>query len=230
VVLIKEDRGFQGLLEALNRVSKSYERTSKILTLGLESRFRGEAISRIELGRILDVGSGTGVMARQILKSYGRAYVVALEPLPGFLAILKGVLESPQADVVQGYIEYMPFRDKAFDTVIAGFMLRDVMDLGRSVSMMARASRKAFVILDFWRPNSVLTLLIEVIYMFFIMGLVAAISPRDIRGYMEMIRTVFRVPRIGGLMKLLKRLGRFRVRCWALCILFVARIDICSGI
>ncbi|MEM1610399.1 MAG: methyltransferase domain-containing protein [Sulfolobales archaeon] len=230
MVSIKEDMGFQKLLEALNRVSKSYERASKILTLGLEKRFRGEALLAIEPGRILDVGSGTGVMAREILRRSTGSYVVALEPLPGFLAILKGVLENPQADVVQGYIEYMPFRDKAFDTVIAGFMLRDVMDLGRSISMMARGGRKAIVILDFWRPDNILVLLIEVIYMFLIMGLVAAISPRDVRGYMEMIRTVFRVPRIGGLIRLLKGLGVVKVRCWALCILFLARIDICPSI
>jgi ubiquinone/menaquinone biosynthesis C-methylase UbiE len=226
--LIGRSEDFQDLLRSLSIVARSYDKTSKILTLGLEKRFRREAILRVEPGRILDVGSGTGVMAKEALDNHIADYVVALEPLPEFLAILRSGLENPLVDVVQGYVEYIPFRDGAFNTVMAGFMLRDVRDMVRSVMMMARVSKQALVILDFWRPDTLGALLVEVIYMFLIMGIVAAIAPRDLPGYMGMIKTVFKVPKLGVLVKILKKLGRTRIRCWALCILFLVRVDISS--
>jgi len=172
------------------------------------------------------VGSGTGAMVRAFLEGSGADYIVALEPLPSFLSILRRLLGGPRVDAVQGYIEYMPFRNGAFDIVVAGFMLRDVSDLGRSVAMMARGCRGEVVILDFWRPSSVLALVVEVVYMFLIMGLVAAAAPREVPSYMKMIATIFSVPPLRDLIRILRSVGEVELRCWALCIVFLARIRV----
>lgn len=212
-------RDFDSLLMALARVSRSYERTSKVLTLCLEDRFRYDAASQVEAGRVLDVGSGPGSMVRAVRRLCRDCYIVALEPLSQYIYLLRRGLSGSYVDVVQGFIEYMPFRAGAFESVIAGFMLRDVMDLGRALAMMTLAGRRV-IILDFWRPDSVLALVFEVIYMFLIMILIAAIAPRDLWGYIRMIRTVFRVPRLGVLVGILSRLGLVSIRCWVMCIVF----------
>lgn len=214
-----EIRDSASLLEALARVSRSYEKTSMVLTLCLEDRFRHDAASQVEAGRVLDVGSGPGSMVRAVRRLCRNCYIVALEPLPQYIYILGRGLQGSHVDVVQGFIEYMPFRAGAFDSVVSGFMLRDVMDLGRALAMMALAGRRV-VILDFWRPDSLPALVAEIVYMFLIMILVAAIAPRDLWGYMKMIKTVFRVPRLGVLVEILSRLGVVSIRCWAQCILF----------
>jgi len=212
-----QDFGF--LLEALARVSRSYEKTSKILTLCLEDRFRYDAASQVEAERVLDVGSGPGSMIRAVRRLCRNCYIVALEPLLQYIYILRRGLLGSYVDVVQGFIEYMPFRAGAFESVVSGFMLRDVMDLGRALIMMTLAGKRV-VILDFWRPDSLLALVAEVIYLYLVMILVAAIAPRDLWGYMRIIKTVFRVPRLGVLLGILSRRGLVSIRCWALCIVF----------
>lgn len=208
------------ILEGLKAVAETYDRTSKILTLCLDNRFRQEAVGKAAPSRILDVGSGSGAMIKHARRLYRDSYIVALEPLPQFLELLSKTKTNPDTEIVQGYIEYAPFRHNSFDTITAGFMLRDVTSLSRAIAMMIHISKKRIVILDFWRPNSPLLLLIEVIYVMLIMLLVAAAAPRSIKRYLVLVKTLLRVPPLRGLIKVLSAIGTIRIKCWALCILF----------
>lgn len=215
------------ILGVLNTVAETYDKTSKIMTLCLEDRFRWEALASTKPGRILDVGSGSGSMVKHARRIYRDSYIVALEPLPGFLAILSKLQMDPRVDVVQGYIEYAPFRQRAFDTAIAGFMLRDVMSLSRAIAMMASISRR-IVILDFWRPSSLPLLIIEIIYMLLIMLPIAAATPRQVKHYLSILGTVFRVPPLKMLIEILSIIGSPSIRCWALCIVFRIAVEVKS--
>lgn len=212
------------ILECLNSITESYDRTSRVMTLCLEDRFRWSAIREASPGKILDVGSGTGSMIRHARKLYRDSYIVALEPLPNFLEILSRLVRDPGVEVVQGYIEYAPFREKAFDTATIGFMLRDVFSLSRAMAMITYTSRK-IVILDFWRPSSSLLLVLQVIYMFAVMILIAAVAPRHVKSYLSIIKTVFRVPSFREFTLLLSSIGPLRIRCWAFCLVFSAAIE-----
>ncbi len=212
------------ILGHLNSITESYDRASRIMTLGLEGRFRWNTLREASPGKILDVGSGTGSMIKYVRKLYRDSYIVALEPLPNFLEILLRLVRDPCIEVVQGYIEYAPFRQKAFDTATMGFMLRDVFSLSRAIAMITYTSRK-IVILDFWRPSSPLLLILQVIYMFAIMILIAAVAPRHVKSYLSIIKTVFRVPPFREFTRLLSSIGLQRIRCWALCLIFSAVIE-----
>lgn len=213
------------ILECLNSITESYDRTSRIMTLYLEDRFRWSALRSTSPGRILDIGSGTGSMIKHLRKLHRDSYIVALEPLPGFLAVLSRLARDPGVDVVQGYIEYAPFRRRAFDTATMGFMLRDVASLSRAIAMVTHISRK-IVVLDFWRPGSLPLLILQVIYMFVIMIPIAAAAPRHVKSYLTIVRTVFRVPPFGTLIHILSSIGSLRIRCWALCLVFSASVEI----
>ncbi|HWQ17891.1 MAG TPA: methyltransferase domain-containing protein [Sulfolobales archaeon] len=214
------DAGPDHILRELNNIAETYDKTSRIFTLCLENRFRAEAASAAKPGRILDVGSGSGSMVKHVKKLYRDSYIVALEPLPRFLKILSRLNIDPGIDIVQGYIEYAPFRQDAFDTVIAGFMLRDVMSLSRAIASMIHMSRRRIVILDFWRPSSLLLLLVEVIYIAAVMPLVAAAAPRHFKHHLVIVETLLRVPPLEKFIHMLSKVGSLRIRCWALCIVF----------
>lgn len=74
-------------------------------------------------GRVLDLGCGTG---RNLALLDGNSRAVGLDPCPQTLA--KARRRAPQALLVRGRAEALPFRDGAFDTVLAGLVFCSVSD------------------------------------------------------------------------------------------------------
>lgn len=74
-----------------------------------------------EGGRVLDVGTGTGVAALAALEAVGpTGLVVGIDPAPRMLALARA--KSEDVHWVVGEALDLPFRDGAFDAVIANFV------------------------------------------------------------------------------------------------------------
>jgi ubiquinone/menaquinone biosynthesis C-methylase UbiE len=74
-------------------------------------------------GRVLDLGCGTG---RNLALLDGDSRAVGLDPCPQTLR--KARRRAPQALLVRGRAEALPFRDGAFDTVLSGLVFCSVSD------------------------------------------------------------------------------------------------------
>jgi SAM-dependent methyltransferase len=75
------------------------------------------AAERLEFGRVLDLGAGTGRLTRQLVDA-GADAVVALEPDPGMRAVLARLL--PDVELVDASAEAIPLPDGSVDAVTAG--------------------------------------------------------------------------------------------------------------
>jgi ubiquinone/menaquinone biosynthesis C-methylase UbiE len=84
-------------------------------------------------GRTLDLGCGTG-RNLPLVPPGGRA--VGLDPCPQNLA--RARRRAPNALLVRGRAEALPFKDGAFDTVVAGFVLCSVTDPAASLTEIRR--------------------------------------------------------------------------------------------
>src|SRR3990170_2323453 len=87
-----------------------------------ETRFVGEpiagAIEQLAGARVLDVGAGTGRVARALLPLTGPDLrLVCAEPSRGMLR--HGRRNAPQALWVRGRADPLPFADGAFDLVVS---------------------------------------------------------------------------------------------------------------
>src|SRR5437016_3292980 len=70
---------------------------------------------------VLDVGTGSGIVAAMALAAAGpHALVIGLDPS---LKMLGATRESGVSTVVAGVVPGMPFADDSFDRVLAGFVL-----------------------------------------------------------------------------------------------------------
>jgi ubiquinone/menaquinone biosynthesis C-methylase UbiE len=87
--------------------------------------------------RVLDVGTGTGIGARQGLGE-GRS-VIGLDAADGMLAIAR--LEVPEATFVRASFDAMPFDDGAFDVVIAVHALLFAEDSETALGEWRRVTR-----------------------------------------------------------------------------------------
>jgi SAM-dependent methyltransferase len=87
--------------------------------------------------RALDVGCGTGVLAREAMVRVGaEGRVSGIDAAPGMLAVAKR--NSSAIDWHQGVAESLPFDDRSFDAVVCQFALMFFADRLRALREMLR--------------------------------------------------------------------------------------------
>ncbi len=110
-----------------NRLSRTYDRRHASPTTQEIRKREVPLIRRFASGRTLDLGCGTGFHLPLVKGSIG------LDVSEGMLSL--ACCERP---LVQGRCERLPFRDRAFDTVMCMFSVLNVCDPKRTVREMAR--------------------------------------------------------------------------------------------
>ncbi len=88
--------------------------------------------------RVLDVGAGTGALTAE-LAARGAA-VVAADPSPEFVAVLRG--RFPDIEVHEAPAETMPLEAGEFDVALAQLVVAFVSDAPAAVTEMARVARR----------------------------------------------------------------------------------------
>jgi demethylmenaquinone methyltransferase/2-methoxy-6-polyprenyl-1,4-benzoquinol methylase len=148
-------------LELFAPLGPTYDRAARLLSLGQDPRWRKFLVSRIEAGpgdEVLDVATGTGAVARELLRQKGCA-VVGVDQSPQMLAVARGHL-PPSVKLVEASAEQLPFEDASFDALTVTYLLRYVEDPGSTLAELARVVRPGGTIasLEFavpvgtWRP------------------------------------------------------------------------------
>ncbi len=142
-------------------IAGSYDRVATVLSLGQDPRWRRalvDAIDACPTDRVLDVATGTGMVAQALRDRYG-CTVVGLDQSPGMLRLARaryGVFE----DVVEGRAEQLPFGDAAFDHLSFTYLLRYVDDPAATMRELARVVKPGgrIAMVEFgvprgpWRP------------------------------------------------------------------------------
>lgn len=123
-------------------IGSTYDRVATVLSLGQDPRWRRalvDAIGAHSTDRVLDVATGTGMVARELRARYGCA-VVGIDQSADMLRVARardGVFE----DVVEGRAERLPFADASFDHLTFTYLLRYVADPAATMRELARVVR-----------------------------------------------------------------------------------------
>jgi demethylmenaquinone methyltransferase/2-methoxy-6-polyprenyl-1,4-benzoquinol methylase len=139
----------------------TYDRYAALLSFGQDPRWRRFLVSRLEVGpreTVLDVATGTGAVARELVAERG-CTVVGLDQSPEMLAEARRRVPAG-VTLVEGRAEELPFPDAAFDALTFTYLLRYVDDPGATLQELARVVRPGGTIagLEFavprgvWRP------------------------------------------------------------------------------
>ena len=101
-----------------------------------------DAVSPRADERVLDVASGTGLVARELVRRHG-CRVVGLDQSEGMLAASRRRLDRDPAlaarvELVRGEAEALPFADAEFDHLTFTYLLRYVDDPGATLAELAR--------------------------------------------------------------------------------------------
>ena len=132
-----------------------YDFVERLLGLGTGPWYRRQALERAGLApgmQVLDVATGTGLVAREALRIIGpTGTLVGLDPSAGML----GQAASLKVPLVRGFGERLPFGTATFDFVSMGFALRHVSDLEGLFREMHRVIKPGGTacILELTRPT-----------------------------------------------------------------------------
>jgi demethylmenaquinone methyltransferase/2-methoxy-6-polyprenyl-1,4-benzoquinol methylase len=139
----------------------TYDRYARLLSLGQDPRWRRFLVSRVDAGpgdRVLDVATGTGAVALELIREKG-CDLVGLDQSSGMLAVARERLPV-SVELVEASAEHLPFEDASFDALTFTYLLRYVDDPATTLRELARVVKPGGTIagLEFavprglWRP------------------------------------------------------------------------------
>jgi demethylmenaquinone methyltransferase / 2-methoxy-6-polyprenyl-1,4-benzoquinol methylase len=145
----------EGQVRAMfDRIAGVYDGMNSVMTAGLHHRWRERAADLARVGpgsRALDVATGTGDLALALARRGAR--VVGSDFSEGMLARARA--KSSAVTWEQGNALELPYEDDAFDAATIGFGARNLSDLPRGLSEMARVVRPGgrVVVLEITTPQ-----------------------------------------------------------------------------
>jgi demethylmenaquinone methyltransferase / 2-methoxy-6-polyprenyl-1,4-benzoquinol methylase len=141
-------------------IAPEYERMGALLSFGQDPRWRRFLVSRIGVppgSLVLDVASGTGLVARELARRQFR--IVGLDPVAPMLHASAAANDAAglvaPIEAVLGRAEELPFADGAFDALTFTYLLRYVDDPEATMCELARVVRPGGAIagLEFGVPE-----------------------------------------------------------------------------
>jgi demethylmenaquinone methyltransferase/2-methoxy-6-polyprenyl-1,4-benzoquinol methylase len=150
-------------LELFAGLPRHYDRVAAALSFGQDPRWRRALVQAVDARRderVLDVATGTGLVAQALVRRYGCS-VVGLDQSPEMLAAARARLAGAPAlqgriELVIGEAERLPFADGEFDHLTFTYLLRYVDDPAATLCELARVVRPGGRIasLEFAVPQS----------------------------------------------------------------------------
>jgi demethylmenaquinone methyltransferase / 2-methoxy-6-polyprenyl-1,4-benzoquinol methylase len=142
--------------EMFARIAPRYDLANRVLTAGLDERWRRRAIAVLApppRGRVLDCCCGTGDLVFGLRRSDATLDVVGVDfcaPMLERADRRAGKASRDRLHFVEADVMAMPFADNSFDGATMGFSLRNVVDLNATLREILRVLRPGarFVSLD----------------------------------------------------------------------------------
>ena len=188
-----------------DKISGKYDLLNKVLSLGIDRKWRKEALSLLlahHPQHLLDVATGTGdmvFMAERILKP---AKITGIDLSQGMLEVARrrlseaGTRTTSEIEFIKGDAEQLPFEQGAFDAATVTFGVRNFGDLHKGLSEMYRVLRPGapIVVLEFTKPRIFPIRQLFDIYFRHILPLIGSWTSGDGRAYKYLYESVQAFP------------------------------------
>lgn len=148
--------------QMFDRIAKRYDMVNRVLSLGIDQRWRRRVVRALELGdkpRVLDVATGTGDLAIAIANARPGATIIGLDPSANMLAIAQQKLAkrklTDRVTLVEGDAQALPQANCEIDAATIAFGIRNVPDRAKALRELARVVRPGgrIAILELGEPR-----------------------------------------------------------------------------
>lgn len=146
-----------------NKIAKHYDSLNTFFSFGMDKLWRKKLVEQIRGSHlILDIATGTGEVAIEIVKKLEDAEVIGIDPSAEMLSFARKKSDTEQyrdkISLVEGYAEDLPFDDEKFDAITIAFGIRNTVNPLRSLKEMNRVLKTGgkVAILEFTIPKNVI--------------------------------------------------------------------------
>lgn len=201
-----------------DRIAHGYDRANRWMSLGIDVRWRNQAVSRAlpehvdESPRILDLCAGTMDSSVELHRAHPGATVVAGDFAQQMLDRGGSKLVGEAAERIeprQMDAHDLPFADDHFDAIFCAFGIRNLSDLPRATAEQARCLRPGGVltILEFFRPTTWVPRIMHGLYNKTVLPVVGWAATGDWDAYTYLPRSIGRFHTVHGYAELLGQHG-----------------------
>jgi demethylmenaquinone methyltransferase / 2-methoxy-6-polyprenyl-1,4-benzoquinol methylase len=142
--------------DMFSRIAPRYDLMNRLMTGGQDIRWRREVIHRAGLrteALLLDIGTGTGDLAREAARQFPHAKVFPADFALRMMQVgqQRGVFQNCSvSDALM-----LPFPDHSFDAVVSGFLVRNVSNIEETLREQFRVLKNGgrVVVLDTTPPK-----------------------------------------------------------------------------
>lgn len=130
--------------EMFGRIAGHYDRMNSLMTFGQDAGWRqvvADAAHPPADGLVLDVGTGTGKLARALARRMPRGRAVGVDFTPAMLRAGQPALRFERVDLAVADGLRLPFADDRFDAVVSGFLVRNLADVPGGLREQVRVLR-----------------------------------------------------------------------------------------
>ncbi|MCP4957651.1 MAG: ubiquinone/menaquinone biosynthesis methyltransferase [Actinomycetia bacterium] len=123
--LLEGDAKASAVKSMFDRIAPRYDRVNRIMTFGIDVRWRRRAVGELALGGgsvVLDIACGTGDLCNDL--SIAGHHPIGIDFSMGMMQA-----RHTDAQMVQGDALRLPFNSTSVDGVVSGFALRNFVDL-----------------------------------------------------------------------------------------------------
>ena len=188
-----------------DRISGKYDLLNKLLSLGIDRKWRKKALRQLESVRpkhILDVATGTGDMIFLAENILSPESLTGIDLSAGMLEVArkrKEKLDKSTGQKIQflkGDAENMPFEANSFDAVTVTFGVRNFGDLHQGLTEILRVLKSGapLVVLEFTKPRIFPFRQLYHIYFRHILPLIGSWTSGDGRAYKYLYESVQAFP------------------------------------
>ncbi|MBI5932174.1 MAG: ubiquinone/menaquinone biosynthesis methyltransferase [Chloroflexi bacterium] len=137
------------------RIARRYDLMNRLMTGFQDVRWRRLVIQLAGLkpnASMLDLGAGTGDLAREALRQFPATRVAAADFT---LEMMRAGQRLARLDFSAADALHLPFANASFDASVSGFLMRNVIDLHKVLEEQYRVLKRGgrIVILDTTRPK-----------------------------------------------------------------------------
>jgi demethylmenaquinone methyltransferase/2-methoxy-6-polyprenyl-1,4-benzoquinol methylase len=197
-----------------DRLAPRYDRMNRIISLGLDRRWRHRAVAELGVSpgaRVLDLACGTGDLCADLAAD--GASPIGVDFSAGMLAA--ATVDTP---LVRADGAVLPFADAAFDGITCGFALRNFVDLDVVFTECARVLRPGgrFAALDASVPSNPVVRAGNAVWFRGAVPLLGRVLAHDAEAYRYLPKSTAYLPPAAELADRLARAGFRNVRHTAL--------------
>lgn len=151
---LPQGKAKQDLVRSMfDTIAPRYDLVNRLMTFGLDASWRRRTVALLEVAPeavVLDIGCGTGDLARNLRRNGKRSFGIDLSL--GMLAVAR----SGGAPLVQADAAALPILTATADGVVSGFAVRNFADLPGVMSELGRVLRPGgrLALLEVGEPKS----------------------------------------------------------------------------